>query len=538
MIPGLDDSHIHLIRGGLNYNMELRWDGVSSLSTALAMLENQARRTPSPQWVRIVGGWSVFQFSEKRLPTLTEINEAAGNTPAFILYLYQLALLNKHAIEAVGYSKDTPNMPSSEIQRDESGNPTGLLVAKPNPLILYSTLAKGPRLSYEEQINSTRQFMHELNRFGITSIIDAGGGFQNYPDDYKIINDLAKQKLLTVRIAYNLFTQRPGKEFDDFANWINMTKPGDGDSFYRMNGAGEMLVFSAADFEDWAEQRPELAKSMESELNKVVTLLVQNRWPFRIHATYDESITRFLDVFEDVNSKTPFNDVRWFFDHAETISESNIKRVKKLGGGIAIQNRMAFQGEYFVERYGTKAAQDAPPIRKMLEIGIPVGMGTDATRVSSYNPWVALYWLVSGKTVGGMTLYPKEKRPNRIEALTLYTVGSAWFSGEEDKKGSIEIGKYADFAVLSDDYFTVPEEKIKNIESLLTVVDGRVVYATSEFKSLAPPEIPIIPTWSPVSQYGGYSNNLNAPIISYLQKIEQKIDKHKMTWGSCCQCMF
>src|SRR5947207_10287930 len=376
VIPGLNDSHMHPIRGGLNYNMELRWDGVPSLADAMRMLKEQAQRTPPPQWVRVIGGWTEFQFAERRMPTLEEINQAAPDTPVFVLHLYDRVFLNRAALRAVGYTKDTPEPIGGEIQRDKQGNPTGLLIARPNASILYSTLAKGPKLAQENQMNSTRHFMRELNRFGVTSAIDAGGGFQNYPDDYQVIDELHRRGEMTVRIAYNLFTQRPKQEFDDFAKWVKMTKPGEGSDFYRMNGAGEMLVFSAADFEDFLEPRPNLAASLEQELSPVVRLLAEHRWPFRLHATYDESIGRFLDVFEAVNKEIPFAGLRWFFDHAETVTERNLERIKTLNGGIAVQHRMAYQGEYFIDRYGPKAAEQTPPIKKMLQMGIPVGAGT------------------------------------------------------------------------------------------------------------------------------------------------------------------
>jgi predicted amidohydrolase YtcJ len=437
VIPGLNDSHIHVIRGGLNYNMELRWDGVPSLTDALQMLKEQAQHTPPPQWVRVVGGWTEFQFAERRLPTLDELNEAAPDTPVFVLHLYDRALLNRAALRAVGYTKNTPDPPGGVIERDKAGNPTGMLIAKPNANILYATLAKGPKLDYEDQLNSSRHFMRELNRLGVTSVVDAGGGYQNYPDDYAVVGQLARQNQLTTRIAYNLFTQRPKQERDDFSRWVRTTKPGEGTDYYRMNGAGEMLVFSAADFEDFVEPRPDLAPVMHQELKDVVTLLVQNRWPFRLHATYDESITRFLTVFETVNRDVPFGGLRWFFDHAETITPQNIERVKALGGGIAIQHRMAYQGEYFIDRYGQDAAAQSPPVRRLLEMGVPVGAGTDATRVASHNPFVSLYWLITGKTVGGTQLYSDSNRLSRMEALRLYTVGSAWFSGEETKKGAL-----------------------------------------------------------------------------------------------------
>jgi len=404
VIPGLYDSHIHVIRGGLNYNLELRWDGINSLSDALALLKVQAARTPAPQWVRVVGGWSEFQFREKRLPTLDEINAAAPDTPVFILHLYCQALLNRAALRAAGYDRNSPNPPGGEIQRDKNGEPTGLLIAKPNALLLYATLAKGPKLPLEYQYNSTRQFMRELNRLGLTSVCDAGGGFQNYPDDYAVIDELHKRGELTLRIAYNLFTQNKGSERADFERWMGMTQPGNGDDYFRVNGAGEMLVFSAADFEDFLEPRPDLPSALEGDLHEVVQLLAENRWPFRLHATYDESITRFLNVFEKVHRHAPLDGLHWFFDHCETISDRNIERVKALGGGIAIQHRMAFQGEYFVNRYGKAAAERTPPVRRMLEMGVPVGAGTDATRVANYNPWNSLYWLVSGKTVEGLAL--------------------------------------------------------------------------------------------------------------------------------------
>ena len=436
VIPGLNDSHLHLIRGGLNYNLELRWEGVPSLADALRMLKEQALRTPNPQWVRVVGGWTEFQFAEKRMPTLDEINAAAPDTPVFILHLYDRALLNRAALRAVGYDKNTPNPPGGEIVRDAAGNPTGLLIARPNAMILYATLARGPKLPLELQVNSTRQFMRELNRLGITSAIDAGGGFQNYPEDYAVVDELAQKEQLTIRIAYNLFTQNKGAELQDFQKWTGMVKPGDGTDFYRHNGAGEMLVFSAADFEDFLEPRPELAAGMEDELERVVRHLVEQRWPFRLHATYDESIRRMLDVFEKVNRDTPFAGLHWLFDHAETISPKNIDRVKVLGGGLAIQHRMAFQGEYFVERYGADAAKATPPVQRMLDAGVPVGGGTDATRVASYNPWTALYWLVSGRTVGGLALTDAAGRLSRDTALELWTAGSAWFPASKAKRGA------------------------------------------------------------------------------------------------------
>jgi predicted amidohydrolase YtcJ len=510
VIPGLNDSHTHVIRGGLTYNMELRWDSVASLADALAMLRAQARRTPAPQWVRVVGGWSEFQFAERRLPTLAEINAAAPDTPVFVLHLYARAMLNAAALRAVGYTKDTPEPAGGAIERDAQGNPTGMLIAKPNAMILYATLGKGPKLPIEHQINSTRHFMRELNRLGITSVIDAGGGSQSYPQDYEVMQRLHRDGELTVRVAYNLFTQKPKAELADFEAWTSSVQPRQGDAMYRHNGGGEMLVYSAADFEDFLEPRPELPATMEEELYAVVRLLAEKRWPFRMHATYDQTIARALTVFERVNREIPFDGMHWIIDHAETISPQSIERVKALGGGIAIQHRMAFQGEHFVQRYGAKAAEATPPIRRMLDMGVPVGGGTDATRVATYNPWIALYWLVTGRTVGGLALTPESSRLDRVTALRLWTEGSAWFSTEQGDKGRIAAGQFADLAVLDTDYFLAPEEEIKSIASVLTIVGGRVVHGDQEFNSLAPPLPPPMPDWSPVRTYGGYQRPANS----------------------------
>ena len=497
VIPGLNDSHTHLIRGGLNFNMELRWEGVPSIADALRLLKEQADRTPPPQWVRVVGGWSEFQFAERRMPTLDEINQASPDTPVFILHLYGRALLNKAALNVLGFDKNTPNPPGGIIERDKTGQPTGMLIAKPSALILYSTLAKGPNLKIEDQVNSTRHYMREMNRLGITSVIDAGGGGQNYPEDYDVIQQLHDADQLTVRIAYNLFAQTAGSELSDYERWVEITKPGAGSAMLRQNGAGENLTWSAADFENFLEPRPDLAPTMESELEPIVELLAQNEWPFRIHATYDETIDRFLTVFERVNGHQPFK-TRFIIDHAETISDKNIERIRALGGGIAIQHRMAFQGEYFVDRYGAAAARATPPIKKMLSADVPVGAGTDATRVASYDPWVALFWLTTGQTVGGLALYDEDNVLDRESALRLWTEGSAWFSGEQDVKGTLSPGKYADLAVLSADYLNVPPHEIRRINAVMTVVGGRIVYGEGDYADLSPPMPPASPSWSPV----------------------------------------
>ena len=509
VIPGLNDSHTHVIREGLNYNMELRWDGVKTLKRAMEMLKEQAARMPDGAWVKVVGGWSEHQFEEKRLPTLAEINAAVPDKPVFILYLYGLGYLNKKGIETLNYNKDT-KFTDGVVELDANGQPTGLLIAKPNAMVLYATLGKTNKLSREDQLNSTRHYYSELNRLGITSAIDAGGGGQAYPDDYGVSVELARQGKLTVRTSYYLFAQKPGKELEDYQRWMTLTQPEKNEHLlysngYSTEGGGENLVWSAADFENFLEPRPSLPQHREGELEPVLTLLIKNRWPFRIHATYAESIERDLAVIEKINKTTPLNGLRWIFDHAETATDAQLKRVKALGGGIAVQDRMYFQGEAYWKQYGPQTRQ-MPPIKKMLELGLPVGLGTDGTRVSSYGPWPSLYWAATGKTAGGLKTWQDKDVLSRFQALQLMTRGSAWMSGEEKEKGTIKPGQYADFALLAQDYFTVDAEQIKDLESVLTIVNGKVVYGAGPYKAMAPQLPPVSPAWSPVRFYGGYQN--------------------------------
>ncbi|RFA12260.1 amidohydrolase [Subtercola boreus] len=507
VIPGLNDSHLHVIRGGLNYVLELRWDGVPTLKLAMQMLREQAARTPKGQWVRVVGGFTKEQFAEKRLPTLSELNDAAPDTPVFILNLYQSALLNRAAVQAAGYTKDSPDFRGGQIVRGRGGEPTGLLLAAPSALVLYSTLAKAPLLPPEDQKDSTRHYLRELNRFGLTSAIDAAGGFQNFPDNYSTVTDLANEGNLSLRIAYHLFPQVAGQEVDDLRRWVETVKPGDGDEYLRLNGAGENLTWAAGDFENFSEPRPELAPDYEVEFEKAVRLMMENGWGFRLHATYNETIERDLAVFEKLAAEGMFPaGNRWIFDHAETISSSSLDRVAALGGAIAIQNRMSFQGEAFIQRYGAGRAADAPPIREMLNHGLVVGAGTDATRVSSYNPWVALHWLVTGRTVGNTLLYPPENRVSREQAIEMFTVAGAKLTGEESVKGILREGFYGDLSILSDDFFAVDEADIAHIESLLTVVGGRIVYAAGDYEGQDEQLPPVHPFWSPVSHFGGYQS--------------------------------
>jgi predicted amidohydrolase YtcJ len=506
VIPGLNDSHMHAIRGGLQYNLELRWDGVGSLRRGLELIRDQARRTPQGQWVRVMGGWSPYQFTEKRMPAVAELTGAAPEVPVLVLFGYSQVLLNRAGAAALGLSPGSEPAGSGRYEFTDGG-----LAVRGNTAV-YATIGGLPGLPDPgDRLSSTQHFFRELNRFGLTSTVDAGESATAYPEDYQAVATLAAQPGFPVRISNFLFAQKPGTELPFWEKLTAQEHRGRNHALSRLNGyvlrgAGEVLAWSAHDYENFLAPRPELTEQAITQTAAVTRVVARHQWPIRVHATYDQTISRLLDVFEQVFDETGYT-ARWAIDHAETITAANIARIKAMGGGIAVQNRLSFSGEYFAERYGPRAAASVQPLRQIMDTGIPVGAGTDATRPASYNPWIALYWMVTGRTVGGTQITSHGSRLSREEALRLYTAGSAWFSGEEDVKGTIAPGQYADFAIVSADYLSVPDEQITAIESVLTVTGGDVVYTAPPFEAFSPvPLPPATPAWSPVAIFGGYQH--------------------------------
>ena len=540
IVPGLNDAHTHFIRGGLTYSNEVRWDGVPSLGDAMRMLRTQAGRTPAPHWVQVIGGWTWAQFAEKRFPTIDEINAATGDTPAMLMHLYDRTWINRAGLRVLGWTRDTPNPFGGVIEKDGNGNPTGLLTATIGLPALVNTWLKVPRLSPTDQIISTRLFMREHNRLGITSVIDAGGGGQNYPDNYAAIAQLARDQQMTVRIGYELFAQAGGKELENYQAWSKMVKQGEGDDYFRMLGAGEYIVWAAGDVTNFAKDPQVIPPVMESQLTAVGKFLAAERWPFRMHTSYDATAVRVLNVLEKINQEVPLKGLRWGLDHCETLSPRTLERVAALGGSINIQNRMSLDGEAFLQKLGPEVAADAPPIARIRAMGIPLAAGTDANRATSYNPWIGVHWLVSGKTLGGARLQGERNLLDRTEALRLYTAGGAWMSGEENKKGTLEVGRLADLIMLSDDYFNITEDAIRNIESVLTMVGGKVVYGAGAYERLAPPAPVPAQDWLPVQAYGRYFKSAGLPETNTVAQghAHPLIIGDAGSWSMECPCAF
>ena len=505
VVPGLNDAHTHFIRGGLTYSQEVRWDGVPSLAIALKMLQEQARRTPAPHWVQVVGGWTYHQFREKRLPTLAELNAATGDVPCFVMHMYDRAQVNRAGLRVLGWNKDTPDPFGGVMARDATGAPTGLVITTTSLVSLLGVFAKIPKLGQDEQIQSTRHMMRELNRLGVTSLIDAGGGGQNYPENYQSTAKLAADKQLTLRIGYTLMAQRPGRELEDYQGWLSRAKLYEGDDYFRLIGAGEYTLWAAGDNTNFARDPVQQPPIMEEKLTEVIKHLVSNNWPFRMHASFDYTAKRILGVLEKVHAEMPIDKLRWGLEHAEGLSVSTLERIKKLGGSLGLQNRMSLDGEAYISKWGTEASEDAPAFGRIKQLGIPYALGTDGNRAASYNPWCGVEWLVTGRTQGGFKHQADRNVLSREEALRAYSAAGAYISGEEDKKGTLSVGKWADLAILAEDYMTVPSNRISQMSSMLTMVGGKVVYGAAGYAVLAPPPLAVAPSWLPINNFASFS---------------------------------
>lgn len=515
LVPGLNDAHIHILNER-NYNYNVRWDGVPTLKRALEMLSEQAKRTPEGQWVKVIGGWSPYQFKENRFPTIEELKKAVPDRPLIVQYAYNQAFLNEQAMKAMGVGTSKfPAFPGTVFEKDKQGHNTGVIHGY---TFLFSTLeGMVPQPSFEEQVSSLTYVINNLNRFGVTTAIDAGS-IWGYPTAFAPLQPLIRNNRLNIRLPFidvQFSDASGGSLIDAEINAITKKSPiSPGENIHpamehglEYEGNGELLRVALHDHENFDRPAVIIDKdSMRHYIEEDVTKLVKNRIPFRMHISYNENITPFLDALEKINQQTALDGLRWSIEHAETISPENIERVKKLGGGIALDDKMALHGDGFIKTYNREKALYTPLLRRLVDSGTPLAMTSDGYRASSYNPWVAIGWMVSGKSVSGSEILADDNRLNREEALKLYTTGAAWFSHEENEKGRIAAGNLADFALLSADYFTVPEGEIKNISSVLTVVNGRVVFGTGTYNSLAPQLPEIIPSWSPLKYYGGYYN--------------------------------
>jgi predicted amidohydrolase YtcJ len=474
VIPGLIDSHMHAIRAALFYATEVNWIGTRSIPEAMGRIAAAARAAKPGQWIIVAGGWTEQQFAEKRRPTQADLLAAAPGHPVYIQLFYSAAMLSPAGFKALGIATDADVPPRGRIERDAGGNPTGWINAD-NPTItaLFDRL---PLPTFDDSVAGTKQFFRELNRLGLTGVSDPGGynlSAASYLPLFRVWQDHA----LTVRVVFSLFSQRPGKELEDYQNLTQVLPMGFGDDMLRFNGIGENVTWGMYNNENPTD-------AQKQQYYEVAKWAAARGMTLTQHWGNDASVRHLLDVFERVNRETPIAGLRWSIAHLNDGSVTSFERMKALGVGWLMQDAMYFNGDGLIRTRGAEVAKRTPPIRTAMNIGVHVGGGTDAHRVMSYNPFASLEWMIDGKTIAGTPTRDADELPGREEALRLYTEGSAWFTHDEGRRGALTAGRLADLAVLTKDFATVPADEIGGIESLLTMVGGRIVYAAGPFAAL------------------------------------------------------
>ncbi len=481
VIPGLIDSHMHAIRQGLTWDYEIHWQTVTSLAQGLKMLRDRAARTPPGTWIVVAGGWHESQFAENRRPTPEEIEALSSDHPIWIQYLNDDAMMNKAATKALGITAETKDPVGGQVLKDASGQPTGL--AGTGPITVF--YLKIPRPPLDGQFTSTRNWFRELNRLGLTDVGDTAGGGLIWPEDYQAVAALHDRGELTLRLHWYMQPNGPGGELNVLKRFVTTARPGSGDDWLRPIGVGEQAVAAVSDGNPLGPLSPQFTQKGLDDWRTAVRMIIESGWRFQVHASRNHSAEQLLPAIEEINREIPVTSRRLAFAHMEDVTIDTSRRIKALGGGITVQDRLIYTGDVIAKNWPEEVFRTAPRLKTMLAMGVPIGGGTDSTQRVPYNPFWSLWWMITGKTVAGHPIREPQENLSRLQALRAYTLGSAWFNMDEDKVGSIEPGKYADLAVLSADYLTVPVDKIKDLVSVLTIVGGKPVYAAGDYRSLA-----------------------------------------------------
>jgi predicted amidohydrolase YtcJ len=476
VIPGLIDSHIHALRAGLTYSVELSWIGVPSLAKGLELIREAARNSKPGTWIKIGGGWTEMQFPEKRGPTVEELAAAAPDRPVYVQRLYNTAWITPVGLKTMGIGPQT-EIPGGKAEKDAAGNLTGVITGNNRTFNFLTDKIPGP--TFEDQVEGTRRYFRELNRLGMTGVNDVTGGGM-YPVHYRSVQTLWRKHEMTVRVAFHFQSNARGKELENFKDFAKFTPQGFGDDMLRFRGIGEALTQGMYDgstvgliFNPTDKDKEEFCTAARWAAEQGMTV--------HQHAATNNAASMILDCFEKVNREIPITGLRWQITHIEDATDQTLARMKALHMGWSVQDRLLYAGHIFLKVLGPEAAKRAPPIQSGLKMGLMVAAGTDSDQVAPYNPFVSLRWLLDGKVIDGTPMRTADQTPSREEALRMYAINAAWFSFDEDKRGSLEGGKYADLAVLSDDYMTVPVDKVGEITSLLTLVGGKAVYGAGPF---------------------------------------------------------
>jgi predicted amidohydrolase YtcJ len=338
---------------------------------------------------------------------------------------------------------------------------------------LYDRL---PKPTLEDAMKGTRAFFHELNRLGLTGVSDPQGHNLTL-DQYGAVERLARDGALTVRVRLSHCAPRPGFELEDYERLTDSLRAGD--DWLRANGIGECVTWGM-----YNNDNPSAAQLAQFEA--VALFAARHKLGLTIHWNNDGSVHHLLDAFERVLKQVDYAPLRWSIAHVHDASPQTLARMRALHLGWLMQDRLYFAAPAFLSAYAQSRIERLPPLVTALQLGLPVGGGTDADRVMSYSPFVALRWMLDGRTISGLETRTPAEIPSREQALRIWTQGSAWFTHEDDRRGVLSPGAVADLAVLSADVLTMPLADFSEVTSLLTIVGGKIVFADGPFATLLP----------------------------------------------------
>ncbi len=467
VVPGLVDSHIHAIRGGLSFASEARFEGARTIEDAMDRVRAAAARTPPDAWILVGGGWTPEQFAEGRRPNAAEFEAAAPGRRLYAQLFYRAAYVSPAGLAALGLDAQAPP-PGLAFERGETGAPSGWIVGGVDAVAgLWDRL---PRPGAEAARASLRAFFSELNAHGVTAVIDPGG-HNLAPQDYAPLHALRAAGEMSVRVAYFMSAPEAGREAAFFTRLAQERGGRSDDPWLRWLGFGERVTFGMYNVE--APTAQDVA-----DFERVARLAARHDLAVTVHWNSQRNLGALLGAMESLARDHDLARLRWSVAHLHDASPSAIARLHGLGLGWLSQNALHFAAPAFLRGLSAAQRAAAPPLASALAMGARVGAGTDATRVMTYHPFVALQWMLDGRTVEGAATRAAEELLTREQALRLWTQGSAWFAFAEREWGALAPGRFADLAILSEDYFEVPVARVGAIRAWLTMAGGRVVHAS------------------------------------------------------------
>jgi predicted amidohydrolase YtcJ len=467
VIPGLIDNHAHWIRAA-EHN-ELRFDGITSRPQALKMVADRVRAAAPGEWIVVLGGWSEEQFTdEPRGFPRDELDAIAPANPVVLQAVYNHSYLNGAALSAAKIDAETPDPPGGRIEKDASGKPTGIVRGAGGVAFVA---AKIPLKDQEAWLANTRKLVAYLNSLGITAWADAGGRGMS-AKHYEPYRHLAERGELNARVFW-LTIRQPATpaQVDQVLAEIPQQKPFQGNDTFDHIGWGESVYGPATTntMRPASAMRPE---DME-QVRRIAQALAERGIHLNAHVEMEPAIDAFLNHYEAINKVRPIKGLRWAFSHLDQVTQAQLERMKRLGMSAQIHSRPLIQGVLMHKVHGDKA-WDMPPFRRVQDSGIHWGLGSDATAVTTSNPFYTLSLAVTGRMVGGH--HVNRQSISREEALIAHTRANAFFLFQEGNLGALAPGRYADLLVLDRDYLTVPEDEIKDLKPLLTMVGGKAVH--------------------------------------------------------------